>query len=54
MCQMLLRPPDWMKIAIQEEAKRVGITTNALALQILCEWADKNGLSPNTFPQDLL
>lgn len=50
MCQMLLRPPEWLKTAIQAEARRVGVTTNALALQILCGWADSNGLSPAAPP----
>ncbi len=48
MCQMLIRPPEWLKAAIQTEARRVGVTINALALQILCSWADSNGLSPTS------
>ena len=47
MSQMLLRPPEWLKTAIQTEAHRVGVTTNALSLQILCAWADANGMSPD-------
>ena len=42
MAQMLLRPPDNLKKALQEEAQRIGITLNALALQILRNWADQN------------
>ena len=51
MCQMLLRPPEWLKATIQKEARRVGVTTNALVLQILCAWADANGISPATTGQ---
>lgn len=44
MAQMLIRPPDDLKEVLQKEARRIGITLNALSIQILRDWADrKNG-----------
>ena len=41
MSQILLRAPDELKTIVTNEAKRIGISTNALILQILWEWAEK-------------
>lgn len=35
MAQILVRSPDELKEWLQQEAKRIGITLNALVLQIL-------------------
>ena len=42
MAQMLVRPPDDLKEILQGEAQRIGITLNALLIQILRDWADRN------------
>ncbi len=38
MAQILIRTSDEMKNAVVNEAKRIGISTNALMAQILDEW----------------
>lgn len=38
MSQMLIRAPEELKSRITSEAKRIGISTNALLLQILWNW----------------
>ncbi len=38
MSQMLIRAPEELKDKITTEAKRIGISTNALLLQILWTW----------------
>lgn len=40
MSQILLRPSDEFKKEITDEAKRVGISVNALLLQVLRDWMD--------------
>ncbi len=42
--QILIRAPQEIKIFLQCEAKRIGITLNALVLQILWEWVKKRKL----------
>ena len=42
MAQMLIRAPDDLKEVLQGEAQRIGITLNALLIQILRGWADHN------------
>ena len=42
MCQILIRAPKELKTFIVNEAKRIGISANALILQILWEWLRKN------------
>lgn len=42
MTQMLVRPPEDLKEILQREAKRIGITLNALLIQILRSWVDSN------------
>lgn len=42
MAQMLIRPPDSLKESLQKEARRKGMSLNALVLQILWEWLDRN------------
>lgn len=42
MAQMLIRSPDDLKDILQQEAQRIGITLNALLVQILRDWADRN------------
>ncbi len=39
--QILIRAPREIKTFLQSEAKRIGITLNALILQILWEWVKK-------------
>ena len=39
MAQMLVRPPEDLKDRLQIEAQRMGLTLNALVLQILWDWA---------------
>lgn len=39
--QILIRAPKEIKTFLQCEAKRIGITLNALVLQILWEWIKK-------------
>lgn len=39
--QILIRTPEEVKIFLQCESKRIGITLNALVLQILWEWIRK-------------
>nr|DAJ45463.1 MAG TPA: hypothetical protein [Caudoviricetes sp.] len=41
MAQILIRTSDEMKNAVVNEAKRIGISTNALMAQILDEWKKK-------------
>lgn len=36
--QMLIRAPKELKTEVTNEAKRIGISTNALLLQILDDW----------------
>ena len=40
--QILIRGTAEMKQILQEEAKRIGITLNALILQILWNWIKEN------------
>ena len=40
MTQMLIRLPDALKESLRKEARRRGVSLNALALQILWEWLD--------------
>jgi len=40
--QILIRAPKELKDTLQKRAKQIGITLNALILQILWEWL-KNG-----------
>lgn len=40
--QILIRGTPEMKHILQEEAKRIGITLNALILQILWNWIKEN------------
>lgn len=42
MAQMLVRSPQDLKDSLQSEAKRIGITLNALLIQILREWTDEH------------
>ena len=42
MAQMLIRPPDSLKESLQNEARRKGMSLNALVLQILWEWLDRD------------
>ena len=42
MAQMLIRPPEDLKEILQGEAQRIGITLNALVIQILRDWVDRN------------
>ena len=42
--QILIRAPQEIKIFLQCEAKRIGITLNALVLQNLWEWVKKRKL----------
>lgn len=42
MAQILLRSPDDLKVEIQSIAKKMGIPTNALILQILWTWLEEN------------
>lgn len=44
MKQILIRTPEILKNFMQNEAKKIGITLNALVLQILWSWARKHGL----------
>ena len=41
MSQILVRTSEEMKNAVVSEAKRIGISTNALMAQILDEWKRK-------------
>lgn len=41
MSQILLRTSDEFKKEIVDEAKRVGISVNALLLQVLRDWMDR-------------
>ncbi len=41
MSQILIRTPDETKEFIQKKAKKIGITVNALVLQVLWEWMKK-------------
>ncbi len=41
MCQILVRTSEETKRIVVEEAKRIGISTNALMAQILYEWKSK-------------
>jgi len=41
MAQMLIRSPDNLKAILQDKAKDMGITLNALLLQILWQWAEQ-------------
>lgn len=40
--QILIRGTEEMKHILQEESKRIGITLNALILQILWNWIKEN------------
>ncbi|WP_283618516.1 hypothetical protein [Flavonifractor plautii] len=42
MAQMLVRPPDGLKDELQRRAQQMGITLNALVLQILWDWMKEN------------
>ena len=42
MAQMLVRPPDGLKDELQKRAQQMGITLNALVLQILWDWVNTN------------
>lgn len=41
--QILIRTTEELKTILQKEAKRIGITLNALILQILWEWVKREG-----------
>lgn len=41
MKMMTIRPPDNLKMAIKTEAKRRGLTVNALVVSILWEFVNK-------------
>lgn len=47
MAQMLVRPPEDLKDRLQIEAQRMGLTLNALVLQILWDW-DRNKETEDT------
>ena len=38
--QILIRTPEKLKVKLQTRAKGMGITLNALVLQILWEWLE--------------
>lgn len=38
---MPIRPPEELRKSIKDEANRLGISANALVLQILWSWAEK-------------
>ena len=40
MAQILIRPPEALKESLKCEARRMGITLNAIVLQILWEWVE--------------
>ena len=40
--QILIRTTEELKEILQKEAKRIGLTMNALILQILWDWVKKN------------
>ena len=40
MVQILIRPPEALKENLKREARRMGITLNAIVLQILWEWVE--------------
>ena len=40
MVQILIRPPEALKEKLKCEAQRMGITLNAMILQILWEWVE--------------
>lgn len=42
MAQMLIRPPDDLKDRLQAEARQKGLTLNALVLNILWDWAQRD------------
>jgi hypothetical protein len=44
---MLIRAPEALKNEVTDEAKRIGISTNALMLQILDEWRRKKNERKN-------
>ena len=46
MAQMLIRSPDRLQELIHGEAKRRGVTVNALILQILWSWVEHNSPAP--------
>jgi len=39
--KILIRAPKELKDTLQERAKQIGITLNALILQILWDWVEK-------------
>ena len=39
--QILIRAPEELKQALKEKSMKMGITLNALILQILWEWIEK-------------
>lgn len=43
MAQILIRSTDELKEAYRKEAKRIGLTLNALLLQILREYGEQKG-----------
>lgn len=45
MAQMLVRAPDELKESVVAEAQRIGISLNALVIQILWDWAKNNSIS---------
>lgn len=40
--KILIRAPQELKLLLQTKAKKLGITLNALILQILWEWVKNN------------
>ena len=50
MAQMLVRPPDGLKDELQRRAQKMGITLNALVLQILWDWMKEDQSRPNGRP----
>ena len=42
MAQKLVRAPDKLKEQLQTSAQRMGLTLNALMIQILWEWVNRN------------
>lgn len=39
---MSVRAPDLLQIRLKEQAEKQGLTRNALILQILWDWVEKN------------
>lgn len=46
--QMLIRPPDSLKRLLQQEAATRGVSLNALVIQLLWGWVERNRHGPDT------